>query len=208
MSLALPGARNIFSSMQSALSTQSKNRIALNKGVHDALDDFRWMHDNIASRPTRIAEIVPLPPIAEGHHDAYGAGAGGIWFPGPNVTARGDLSPSQPIVWRVQWPHSITSQLVTDSNPWGTINNSDLELAGGLIHLDAIATCLDVWERTILSKGDNLSTTFWERKGSTTCSSPPAYLLRLFGIHQRKHRYIPRFDYISGASNHIADALS
>jgi hypothetical protein len=89
-----------------------------------------------------------------------------------------------------------------------TINNSDLELAGGLIHLDAIATCLDVWERTILSKGDNLSTTFWERKGSTACSSPPAYLLRLFGIHQRKHRYIPRFDYISIASNHVTDALS
>jgi hypothetical protein len=41
MSLALPGVQNIFSSMQSALSTQSKNRIALNKGIHDAIDDFR-----------------------------------------------------------------------------------------------------------------------------------------------------------------------
>ncbi len=78
MLLALPGAQNIFSSMQSVLSTQSKNRIALNKGVHDALDDFRWMQDNIASRPTRIAEVVPLPPIAEGHHDASGSGASGI----------------------------------------------------------------------------------------------------------------------------------
>jgi hypothetical protein len=87
MSLALHGARNIFSSMQSALSTQSKNRIALNKGAHDALDDFCWMHDNIALRPTHIAEVVPLPPIAEGHHDASGSGAGGIWFPDPNVTA-------------------------------------------------------------------------------------------------------------------------
>jgi hypothetical protein len=66
MSLALPGARNIFSSMQSALSTQSKNRITLNKGVHDALDNFRWMHKNIALRPTRMAEVVPLPPIVEG----------------------------------------------------------------------------------------------------------------------------------------------
>eukprot|EP00804_Cyclotella_cryptica_P015306 CCRYP_005414-RA/>CCRYP_005414-RA protein AED:0.57 eAED:0.10 QI:0/0/0/1/0/0/2/0/539 len=59
-----------------------------------------------------------------------------------------------------------------------------------------------------LIKGDNLSTTFWERKGSTSSDKPPAYLLRLFGIHQRFHRYVPRFDYISGASNHIADALS
>lgn len=70
------------------------------------------------------------------------------------------------------------------------------------------AAYFDVRERTILSKGDYLSTTFWERKGSTTSNKPPAYLLRLFGIHQRIHRYIPRFDYISGQSNHIADALS
>jgi hypothetical protein len=80
MSLALPGARNIFSAMQTALSTQSKNRIALRKGVHDARVDFRWMHQNIATRPTRIAEVVPLPPIAEGHHDASGLGAAASSF--------------------------------------------------------------------------------------------------------------------------------
>ena len=34
MSLALPGSRNIFSQMQNALSTPTKTRIALKKGVH------------------------------------------------------------------------------------------------------------------------------------------------------------------------------
>eukprot|EP00804_Cyclotella_cryptica_P015216 CCRYP_000734-RA/>CCRYP_000734-RA protein AED:0.45 eAED:0.45 QI:0/0/0/1/0/0/2/0/162 len=81
MSLALPGSGNIFSSMQNALSNMSGTRVTLNKGVHHALEDFRWMHDNIASCPTRIAELVPLDPVAEGHHDASGSGAGGIWFP-------------------------------------------------------------------------------------------------------------------------------
>eukprot|EP00804_Cyclotella_cryptica_P014036 CCRYP_002515-RA/>CCRYP_002515-RA protein AED:0.40 eAED:0.40 QI:0/-1/0/1/-1/1/1/0/89 len=51
----------------------SGTRVKLNKGVHHALEDFRWMHDNIASRPTRIAELVPLDPAAEGHHDASGS---------------------------------------------------------------------------------------------------------------------------------------
>ncbi len=60
----------------------------------------------------------------------------------------------------------------------------------------------------MLSKGDNFSTTFWERKGSTSTALAPAYLLRLLGIRQRMHRYVPRFDYISGSSNHVADALS
>ena len=63
-----------------------------------------------------------------------------------------------------------------------------------------MAQTFDIRERTVLSKGDNLATTFCERKGSTSTNKPPAYLLRLFGIHQRYHRYVPRFDYISGPS--------
>ena len=208
MSIALPGARNIFSAMQNALSKKSGSRVALDKGVHHALDDFRWLHENISTRPTRIAELIPLAPSAEGHHDASGAGAGGVWFPGPLLVPRRGFQAGQPLLWRLRWPEYITKRLVTDSNPHGTLTNSDLELAGGLLHLDAITQAFDVRERTLLSKGDNLNTTYWERKGSATTDKPPAYLLRLFGIHQRFHRYVPRFDYLSGASNHIADALS
>jgi hypothetical protein len=208
MALALPGARNVFSAMQNALSTQSQGRVALRKGVHDALNDFCWMHQNITTRPTSIAELVPLPPVATGHHDASGSGAGGIWFPAPTITPRVGITPTAPIVWRHIWPENIRSRLITDANPSGLLTNSDLELAGGLLHLDALNSCFDIRERTIVSKGDNLSTTFWERKGSTSSASASSYLLRLFGIHQRVHRYMPRFDYISGASNHVADALS
>jgi len=44
MSLALLGARNVFSTMQEALTHRRKGtRIQLNKGVHQVLDDFRWM---------------------------------------------------------------------------------------------------------------------------------------------------------------------
>ena len=64
MALALPGSRNIFSTMQHALTNKAKGRIALKKEVHNALDDFRWMHNNIATRPTHIAEIIPLLPAA------------------------------------------------------------------------------------------------------------------------------------------------
>ncbi len=39
MALALPGSRNIFSTMQHALATKDKGQIALKKEVHDALDD-------------------------------------------------------------------------------------------------------------------------------------------------------------------------
>jgi hypothetical protein len=145
--------------------------------------------------------------MAEGHHNALGTGAGGIWFPGPLLHARNSYNLSTLVVWQHCWPKHVISRLVTDSNKGGSITNLDLELAGGLLHLNALSNCFDICKRTILSKEDNLSTTFWERKGNTSTSAALAYLLCLFGIHQCIHCYIPRFDYISGASNHVANAL-
>ena len=208
MSLALPGSRHLFSHMQHALSTKLKSRVALHKGVHHALDDFRWMLNDIANRPTRIAELVPLLASAEGHHDASGLGAGGVWFPSEHLVPREGFTSVNPLVWRLQWPQFIIDRLVTASNPTGTISNSDLELAGGLLHLEALAQSFDIRERTAVSKTDNLNTLFWQRKGSSTTANVPAHLLRLFGIHQRFHRYVPRHDYLAGPSNPIADALS
>ena len=79
MSLALPGSHNIFSTMQNVLASKTGGRLALDKkGVHHALEDFQWMQENISTRPTWIAEVVLLPPVAKGHHDTSGLGAGGI----------------------------------------------------------------------------------------------------------------------------------
>ena len=207
MSLALPGARHLFSHMQHALLQQKGGRLSLKKGVHAAISDFKWILRDIESRPTRIAELVPLLASAVGHHDASGEGAGGGWFPSDHLPIR-DGHKRGPFVWRLKWPEHIVQQLITDKNPLGTISISDLELAGGLLHLDALAQAYDIRERTVLSKTDNLATLFWQRKGSTTTDKVPAYLLRLFGIHQRYHRYVARHDYLPGGSNKIADDTS
>ena len=74
--------------------------------------------------------------------------------------------------------------------------------------MEALAQTFDIRERTVLSKTDNLNALFWQRRASTSSDKVPAHLLRLFGIHQRYHRYVPRHDYISGESNPVADALS
>ena len=51
------------------------------------------------------------------------------------------------------FPESVRSQLVSFDNPKGDINNSDLELAGSLVHHAAVADTYDVRERTLdLSK--------------------------------------------------------
>jgi hypothetical protein len=208
MSLALPGSRNIFSQMQNALSTPTKTRIALKKGVHQALDDFRWMYSEVSSRPTRIAELIPLLPSALGFHDASGTGAGGVWFASDTLAPREGTVPGAPLLWRFPWPADITSELVTDSNPTGSIAIASLELGGGVVHQDVLAQAYDVRERTTVSKTDNLNTMFWERKGSCSSNDATAYLLRLLGIHQRIFRYVPRFDYQPGGSNNMADDAS
>ena len=98
--MALPGSRNIFSTMQHALTNKANGRIALKKVVHNALDDFRWMQKNIdATCPTCIAEIIPLLPAAEGHHDVSGMGAGGVWFLGDNITPHEGYVGDIPILW-------------------------------------------------------------------------------------------------------------
>ena len=99
-------------------------------------------------------------------------------------------------------------RLFISANPNGTISNQDLELAGWLLYLKALSKSFNIWERTVLSKTDNLNTLFCQRKGSATTTNAYARLLRLFFIHQCFHRYVPQHDYLVGPSNPIADALS
>jgi hypothetical protein len=52
------------------------------------------------------------------------------------------------------------SRLVMADNLHGSIMVSGLELAGGFLQLDALSQCFDIRGWTVLSKGDNFSTTF------------------------------------------------
>jgi hypothetical protein len=227
MAIAIPGARGIFSLMQEALRhADGHHRIRLSRGVHDCLDDFRWMSNDLQSRPTRLFELVPqAEPDLLGACDASGRGMGGVWFPttGRLLSRKDDdcdgaalrstvavplQSDPAPIVWRASFPASVSSQLVSDRNPTGTITNSDLELAATLVHKDVAAQQFDIRERTIVNGSDNTPAVAWQRKGSTTTTAPPAYLLRAQSLHQRFHRYHSTEFYIPGPSNVMADDAS
>jgi len=63
MSIALPGARGLFSILQEQLRhALPDGRIRLTPMVHGVLDDFRLLHRDLAYRPTRLQELVPLQP--------------------------------------------------------------------------------------------------------------------------------------------------
>jgi hypothetical protein len=223
MSIALPGARGLFSHLQAALHTRTDGRLRLSKGFHAALDDFRWLHQDIANRPTRLQELVPTTPTITGTHDASGTGAGGVWFPSTTAVPRPvrvsyinrhgrlqrtRLTKQHPILWRHHFDSSIQNKLITRENPGGSFGISELELAGSAIHADVGAQCFDLRERTAKSSTDNLATMYWTRKGSTTTTTATAPLLRLQAIHQRFHRYVPLKDYVPGSLNPMADDSS
>ena len=204
MALAIPGARGLFSLLQEAFRHEetTQPRLRLTKSVHGFLDDFRVLAKDVASRPTRIAEIMPTTPSVLGACDAAGTGMGGVAFV---TTEDGSV---QPLLWRQPFPPDVQRELVSFSNPQGSITNSDLELCGNIAHHDVITAIASVRERTVATLSDNVASVYWLRKGSATTVGPAAYLLRLQAHHQRFHRYVARHDYIPGESNVMADICS
>ena len=143
MSIAIPGSRGLFSLLHEALRHQEPGaRIRLSRGVHDCLDDFRWISNDLAARPTRLYEIVPQThPELLGAQDACGCDMGGVWFPSsqklqsrpPSPRAanetRVDHDSQSPVHWRARFETDIVQDLVSFDNPSGQVANSDLELA-------------------------------------------------------------------------------
>ena len=94
MVLALPGAKGLFSNMQEFLFHVKDKKVALSKGVHEALVDFSWLAENLANRPTCIYKLVPLRPTVDGYHNAFGYMCGSVLLPGPMAIPR--ILPPQP----------------------------------------------------------------------------------------------------------------
>jgi hypothetical protein len=53
-------------------------------------------------------------------------GNSGVWFSG-NLHL-------DPVVWKIAFPPEISTQVISDSNPTGSLTNSDLEMAAVLLH--------------------------------------------------------------------------
>ena len=124
MMIALPGSEGMFSQLQDALVKHRGGRIRMTKARRDELDDWTWLANDMASRPTSIAEVVAKRPTTAGAEDASGDGMGGVVF---NLRHS-----SRPLCWRARFPSEIVDSLVSWTRPDGTLTNSDLELAAAV----------------------------------------------------------------------------
>ena len=202
MSVGIPGSKGLFSMLQEGLKHSDAGRLRITPAMRDQIDDFEYLAKDLAARPTSIAELVPDHPVAVGPHDASGKGMGGVWL--PSVTH----SNLEPTLWRAKFPESIRKELVSFDNPEGTINNSQLELAGGIAQNDVLNQRVNCTGRTVVPMGDNTPATSWQHKGSASTVGPTAYLLRVNSLHQRHYRYLSKADYMAGPVNQMADDCS
>jgi len=201
MTLALPGSRGLFSTLQEAFRhSDMHGRICLHKATHDFLNDFWWLAATLHQHPTRMKEIIPGHPTYIGSCDALGQGMGGVWFP---------TDSQQPaMLWRTPFPAQIRQQLVSAANPVGSITNSDLELLGAIAHQAVLAACHPIAETTNALLNNNMAAIHWLCRGSVTSTKAAAYLLHLQALHGRHHHYLTTYDYISGPANRMADDCS
>ena len=113
-----------------------------------------------------------------------------------------------PILWRHKFPPEIVEQLVSFDNPSGSINNSELKLAGIIGNNDVLVHDADVVETTTATGTNNSAALSWSTKGAVSTTKPASYLLRVSAIHQRTHRYQQPNFLVLGDANGMADDCS
>jgi hypothetical protein len=97
---------------------------------------------------------------------------------------------------------------VSAENPTGTINNSELELAGIIMSTHLAAQLTDHPHPNIWCASDNMAAVAWANNGSTLTHTPSALLLRLLGTLSYRRRFNLFAVHIAGTSNVLADTLS
>jgi len=65
------------------------------------------------------------------------------------------------IVWHVAFPKALQQQLATANNATGTISNSDLEMAGLLLHWLTLKNLADLQHTHVAARCDNSPTVAW-----------------------------------------------
>ena len=54
MAISLTGTRGLFRHMQAAQLHMDNKRVALTKGIHQAIEDFQWIAEYLGQWPTRM----------------------------------------------------------------------------------------------------------------------------------------------------------
>jgi hypothetical protein len=200
--IGIPAGKGLMGPIDAALRGEQRwIRIKSNAPVRDALSDFGTLIKILGQRPTHCRELVVDIPGYVGYCDASKLGAGGVWL-------SGNLQLS-PIVWRIQWPPDIQANVVSFQNPTGTITNSDLEMAGMLLHFLVLEHVVALRHVHVAAWCDNTPTVSWTNKLSSSRSSVAGRLTRALALRIHANKASPLVSIsIAGIKNTMADTAS
>jgi len=114
-----------------------------------------------------------------------------------------------PVVWRIQFPNAIQEQLVSSTNPAGKITNSDLEMAGLLMHWLVLESIADLQHTHIATGCDNTPTVAWTTRLLATKAPTAAHLIRVLALCMLACQASPLTAFhLPGETNRMADIAS
>jgi hypothetical protein len=182
---ALPGGRGLLLPCNHLL----KRRLLVvyfhqNEPLCLAISNCRTILRELTSRPTCCQEPVARWPDFVGVVDASSHGVGGIII--------GKLSECPPTVFCLQWPPDITTNVITKSNPMGTLTKSDLELTGLVILWIMMEhVCTDLAEKRVALFSNNSPSVGWVQCMAVRSSLVAEQLIWVLALHFNIQRFCP-----------------
>jgi hypothetical protein len=198
--MSIPAGKGLLSPFYRILSAQPQVAfLQRNKTLQQALAETRtFLRDSIA-HPTHCRSLVTGWPDFVGICDASKHGVGGIVV--------GELRAAPPTVFRIEWPPEIQGALVSESNPAGTISNSDLECAGlVLVWLLLEATVENLEASRVALYSDNSPSVSWIQRLAARRSPIAMQLIRALALRLQLRKASPLTTlHIAGDKNQLTD---
>lgn len=152
--------------------------------------------------PTPCRSLVSAWPDIVGVTDASSFGVGGVVV--------GERMAIPPTVFRYQWPPAITAAVKSDSNPTGTLTNSDLELAALLLLFLVIESTVETLSNAHVALfSDNSPSVHWVQRMAVKSSPVAMQLIRALALRLQVTRVSPLTTlHIAGNENAMTDIPS
>ena len=202
--ISVPAGKGLLSPFNRVLKLQPPAVVYFHrkKALRAAVMECRALLLESTRAPTRCRELVAAWPDFIGVKDASGQGVGCIIV--------GERMACPPTVFRIQWPEDIRNDIKSDSNPSGTITNSDLEMAGLVILFIVMEdVCGPLRERHLALFSDNSPTVSWVRRMASRRSVVAEQLVHALALRLKTAGASPLTPFhIRGIHNAMTDIPS